>query len=129
MRVSLHEGLASQIALPFSAASTGPTHANMSLTVEKFTPIALPSALMLCDELGGGFDLLDQLVSAELASHRVRTRRSDAACSAAIRLIWARTSPRLAASVPAPFASRLRSLVLSLITAEPAASRSPTTPA
>ena len=51
MRVSLHEGLASQIALPFSAASTGPTQANMSLTVEKFTPMALPSALMLCTSL------------------------------------------------------------------------------
>ena len=70
MRVSLHEGLASQTALPSSAASTGPTQANMSLTVVKFTPMALPSALMLCDELGSGFDVPDQLVSAELASHR-----------------------------------------------------------
>ena len=51
MRVSLHEGLASQTALPFSAASTGPTQANMSLTVVKFTPMALPSALMLCTSL------------------------------------------------------------------------------
>ena len=31
--MSLHEGLASQTALPSSAASTGPTQANMSLTV------------------------------------------------------------------------------------------------
>ena len=68
--MSLQEGSASQTGLPCSAVSTGPTQANMSLTVVKFTPMALPSALMLLHELGRGFDLPDQLVSAVLASHR-----------------------------------------------------------
>ena len=51
MRVSLQEGSASQTALPCSAVSTGPIQANMSLTAEKFTPMALPSALMLSTSL------------------------------------------------------------------------------
>ena len=70
MRVSLQEGLASQIALPCSAISTGPTQANMSLTEVKFTPIALPSALMLLTSLAAVSTSLTNLSATVLASHR-----------------------------------------------------------
>ena len=127
-RVALQEGSASQTALPCSAVSTGPIQANMSLTAAKFTPMALPSALMLSTSLAAVSTSRTSLSPPYwvLIEENSLTRLW---MLGTILLTWARTSLRLSASVLAPVASRLRSPVRWPIWAEPSASRSPTRPA